>query len=197
MPQQQGLPTSICFPLFSTVFAYRALLEDEQLQGLARRTARFGNKPRKRSKTDRTDVSLRQQAIQRLAIARGDAVAIAMASMIDQPDAASLDRTESVIRRMTDIALAQPGVEHAVEFPGLSVNGFVNKPNSGLIFITLKPFAPLPGKHWYVLTVRTQQDEEVGQTLRPLVWQLASGAGLMVAAVAIVFFSTTISLRTR
>src|SRR5947207_3196138 len=33
------------------------------------------------------------------------------------PDAATLDRTESVIRRMADIALAQPGVEHAVQFP--------------------------------------------------------------------------------
>jgi len=56
------------------------------------------------------------------------------------PDAASLDRTESVIRRMADIALAQDGVEHAVQFPGLSVNGFVNKPNAGIVFIGLKPF---------------------------------------------------------
>src|SRR2546423_409786 len=56
------------------------------------------------------------------------------------PDAASLDRTEAVVRRMTDIALKQPGVEHAVEFPGLSINGFANKPNAGIIFFGLKPF---------------------------------------------------------
>ncbi|HEY1953238.1 MAG TPA: efflux RND transporter permease subunit [Gemmatimonadaceae bacterium] len=56
------------------------------------------------------------------------------------PDAASLDRTEAVVRRMTDIALKQPGVEHAVEFPGLSINGFANKPNAGIIFLGLKPF---------------------------------------------------------
>jgi hydrophobe/amphiphile efflux-1 (HAE1) family protein len=56
------------------------------------------------------------------------------------PDAASLDRTEAVIRRMADIALAQPGVESAVQFPGLSVNGFANKPNAGIIFLGLKPF---------------------------------------------------------
>jgi len=56
------------------------------------------------------------------------------------PDAASLDRTEAVVRRMTDIALAQSGVESAVEFPGLSVNGFANKPNAGIIFLGLKPF---------------------------------------------------------
>ena len=56
------------------------------------------------------------------------------------PGAASLDRTDSVIRRMTDIALKHPGVESAVEFPGLSINGFTNSPNSGILFVTLKPF---------------------------------------------------------
>ena len=57
------------------------------------------------------------------------------------PDAATLDRTEAVIRRMDEIALRQPGVEHAVAFPGLSINGFTNSPNSGIVFVTLKPFA--------------------------------------------------------
>ena len=56
------------------------------------------------------------------------------------PDAATLDRTESVIRRMGEVALKQPGVEHAVAFPGLSINGFTNSPNSGIVFVTLKPF---------------------------------------------------------
>lgn len=56
------------------------------------------------------------------------------------PDAASLDRTEAVIKRMTDIALKQPGVEHAVEFPGLSISTFGPKSNAGIIFIGLKPF---------------------------------------------------------
>ncbi|HEY4072974.1 MAG TPA: efflux RND transporter permease subunit [Herbaspirillum sp.] len=56
------------------------------------------------------------------------------------PDAASLDRTEDVIRQMSDIALKTPGVESAVAFPGLSINGFVNAPNSGIVFTTLKPF---------------------------------------------------------
>ena len=35
------------------------------------------------------------------------------------PDGATLDRTEEVIRQMSDIALKQPGVENAVAFPGL------------------------------------------------------------------------------
>ena len=56
------------------------------------------------------------------------------------PSAASLDRTDSVIRRMTDIALKHPGVANAIEFPGLSINGFTNSPNSGIVFVALKSF---------------------------------------------------------
>ena len=56
------------------------------------------------------------------------------------PDAASLDRTDKVIRQMSDIALHHPAVESAVAFPGLSINGFTNSTNSGIVFVTLKPF---------------------------------------------------------
>ena len=62
------------------------------------------------------------------------------------PDAATLDRTESVIRRMSDVALQQPGVENAVAFPGLSINGFTNSPNSGIVFVPLKPFDERKGQ---------------------------------------------------
>jgi multidrug efflux pump len=56
------------------------------------------------------------------------------------PDAATLDRSEDVIRRMSEIALKHPGVEHAIAFPGLSINGFTNSSNSGIVFVSLKPF---------------------------------------------------------
>ncbi|WP_244816282.1 efflux RND transporter permease subunit [Caballeronia sp. Lep1P3] len=61
-------------------------------------------------------------------------------SFAQLPNGASLDRTEGVIREMTDIAMKQPGVESAVEFPGLSVNGFTNSSSAGIVFVTLKPF---------------------------------------------------------
>lgn len=57
------------------------------------------------------------------------------------PEGASLDRTEKVIREMSDIALKHPAVDGAVAFPGLSPAGFSNVPNFGMIFIRLKPFA--------------------------------------------------------
>jgi len=69
------------------------------------------------------------------------------------PDAATLDRTEKVIRQMAEIGSQQPGVENAVQFPGLSINGFVNAPNAGIIFFTLKPFDERHGKDEYGLNI--------------------------------------------
>ncbi|CAN5252385.1 multidrug efflux RND transporter permease subunit [soil metagenome] len=63
-----------------------------------------------------------------------------LVSFTQLPDGATLDRTEDVIRRMGDIALKTPGVENAIQFPGLSINGFTNAPNAGIVFIALKPF---------------------------------------------------------
>jgi multidrug efflux pump len=56
------------------------------------------------------------------------------------PDAATLDRTEAVIRRMSTAALSTPGVESVPAFPGLSINGFTNATNAGIAFTPLKPF---------------------------------------------------------
>ncbi len=61
------------------------------------------------------------------------------------PDAASLDRTDAVIRRMSDIAKTVPGVSDSVAFPGLSINGFTNAPNAGIVFYTLDDFAKRKG----------------------------------------------------
>ena len=54
------------------------------------------------------------------------------------PEGASLDRTEAVIRHMSDIGLKQPGVESAVAFPGLSISGFSVASDAGIVFFTLE-----------------------------------------------------------
>jgi len=56
------------------------------------------------------------------------------------PDGATLDRTDEVIQRMGEIMKKNPNVEDAIAFPGLSINGFTNSSNSGIVFATLKPF---------------------------------------------------------
>ncbi len=56
------------------------------------------------------------------------------------PDAATLDRTEDVMKQMSEIAGKHPGVANTIAFPGLSINGFTNSPNSGIVFVALKDF---------------------------------------------------------
>jgi gold/copper resistance efflux pump len=63
-----------------------------------------------------------------------------LVGIVQLPPGASLDRTEAVTKAVTKIALAQPGVESVVAFPGISINGFVNSPSSAVVFTMLDPF---------------------------------------------------------
>jgi hydrophobe/amphiphile efflux-1 (HAE1) family protein len=60
--------------------------------------------------------------------------------IVQLPDAASLDRTEKIVHEVSKMATDTPGVEHAIGFSGLSVQGFVNLSNAGLLFFPLKAF---------------------------------------------------------
>ncbi|MDF1588417.1 MAG: multidrug efflux RND transporter permease subunit [Gammaproteobacteria bacterium] len=63
-----------------------------------------------------------------------------LVSFAQLPDGATMDRTQEVIKEMGLIALAEPGVVSAVQFPGLSVNGFTNSASAGIVFVTLDAF---------------------------------------------------------
>jgi len=78
------------------------------------------------------------------------------------PAAASLERTDAVIRRMGDIALKHPGVANAIAFPGLSINGFTNSPNSGIVFVALKPFEQRETKELAGQAIAQQLQKEFG-----------------------------------
>ena len=86
------------------------------------------------------------------------------------PNASSLDRTEEVIREMSRIALEHPGVEDAVAFPGLNINGFTNSPSSGILFTPLKPFDE-----------RTSPELSAGAIAQQLNMQFSSIKGAFVA----------------
>jgi len=60
--------------------------------------------------------------------------------IVQLPDAASLDRTEKVVRQMSALAKETPGVDHVIGFSGLSVQGFVNLSNTAVLFFPLKSF---------------------------------------------------------
>jgi multidrug efflux pump len=62
-------------------------------------------------------------------------------SVAQLPDAASLERTEAVVHKMSEIARQTPGIAHTVEFPGFSPLSGTSASNSAAIFLPLTPFA--------------------------------------------------------
>lgn len=63
-----------------------------------------------------------------------------LVGIVQLPSGSSLDRTDAVARRMSEIVMAQPGVDNVVVFPGLSINGFVTVPDAAVMFAMLDPF---------------------------------------------------------
>lgn len=78
------------------------------------------------------------------------------------PGGASLDRADAVIRRMSEIALKHPGVESSVAFPGLSIAGFSNSPNAGIVFVTLKPFEERRAKDMSAFAITGALNQQFG-----------------------------------
>jgi multidrug efflux pump len=62
------------------------------------------------------------------------------------PEAASLERTDAVVAKMTRIALQDPAVAHTIGVPGYSVLTSNNISNTGGMFIILQPFEERAGK---------------------------------------------------
>jgi multidrug efflux pump len=60
-------------------------------------------------------------------------------AVLQLPEAATIDRTDVVLRRMGQIALDTPGVANVIQFPGLNAVHFVATPNAGVMFIGLEP----------------------------------------------------------
>ena len=62
-------------------------------------------------------------------------------SAVQLPDGATLDRTEQVMRRMSEMAGTDPGVAATLAFPGLSISGFTTSSNAGILFTPLRDFS--------------------------------------------------------
>jgi len=58
---------------------------------------------------------------------------------VKMPEGASLERTDAMIRKMSEIGLSVDGVSDSVAFPGLNALQFTNTPNTGTVFFALKP----------------------------------------------------------
>jgi multidrug efflux pump len=59
---------------------------------------------------------------------------------VQLPDAASVVRTQQVVKEIEEIAKKTPGVEHTVAISGQSILLNANAPNYGALYLMLKPF---------------------------------------------------------
>ena len=60
--------------------------------------------------------------------------------VVQLPEGASLSRTDAVIKKVSEIVRATPGVSNAVAFAGFSGATFTNASNSGVVFAPFNPF---------------------------------------------------------
>jgi multidrug efflux pump len=56
------------------------------------------------------------------------------------PEGASLERTDTVLRKVVEISKSVDGIAHVVAMTGLNPLQFTNTPNYGIAFLILKPF---------------------------------------------------------
>ncbi len=57
------------------------------------------------------------------------------------PAGSTLERADKLVREASELIMQTPGVAHAVSFVGFDGATFTNAPNTGVIFVPLKPFA--------------------------------------------------------
>jgi hydrophobe/amphiphile efflux-1 (HAE1) family protein len=57
------------------------------------------------------------------------------------PPGSTLERADRLVRQASELIMNTPGVAHAVAFVGFDGATFTNAPNTGVIFVPLKPFA--------------------------------------------------------
>src|SRR4051812_2810444 len=69
-----------------------------------------------------------------------------LVGIVQLPPAASIDRTDAVVRKIGEIAKQQPGILSSVQFAGVSANGFAASSSAALVFFPLKDFDQRKGK---------------------------------------------------
>ena len=91
---------------------------------------------------------------------------------VQLPAGASLERTDAILKRVNDIALATPGIVHSSGFAGRSGATFTNATNAAALFVVLDDF---------------QERARKGQTIQQLAADLRQRFGSIQEAQALVF----------
>src|SRR5712672_1878518 len=83
------------------------------------------------------------------------------------PNAASLQRTDAVARKIEDVLAKTPGVEYTTSVIGFSLLSFVRTSYNGFFFVTLKP--------WDERKSRAEQFQEIKQRINRELSQIPEG----------------------
>ncbi len=83
------------------------------------------------------------------------------------PNAASLQRTDEVARKIEDVLANTPGVQYTTSVVGFSLLSFVRTSYNGFFFVTLKP--------WDERKSRAQQFQEIKQRINQQLSQIPEG----------------------
>jgi hydrophobe/amphiphile efflux-1 (HAE1) family protein len=82
------------------------------------------------------------------------------------PPASSLARTMEVTKEIGAIGLKQPGITHAVQFAGMSVNGFAASSSSALVFFPLDDFDKRNSKELSSGAIAQQLTQKLGAQIK-------------------------------
>ncbi|MEZ3500299.1 multidrug efflux RND transporter permease subunit OqxB [Pantoea sp. KPR_PJ] len=88
---------------------------------------------------------------------------------VKMPEGSSLERTDEMIRKMSEIGMNTEGVAYSVAFPGLNALQFTNTPNTGTVFFGLKPFSE-----------RKHSAAEINAEINAKIAQLQQGFGFSI-----------------
>jgi hydrophobe/amphiphile efflux-1 (HAE1) family protein len=90
---------------------------------------------------------------------------------VQLPPGASLQRTDAVVRKATEILLAEPGVQYSNAFSGRNAATFTSATNAGLLFLVLDDFEE---RHKRGLTI-----DKIAQSLRGKLAQIEEATTLV------------------
>ncbi|MBQ0711651.1 MAG: multidrug efflux RND transporter permease subunit [Porticoccus sp.] len=84
-------------------------------------------------------------------------------TVVQLPPGATLDRTDAVIRKASDILIKVDGVAHTVQFAGLDGATFTNASNAGVIFTPLEPFEDREKRGLSATHIQQQAQQALGE----------------------------------
>jgi len=84
-------------------------------------------------------------------------------TLINLPQGASLERTDEIVRRATDIGLSIDGIKHAAQFAGFNGATSTNASNAGAIFFVMEEFGERPDYQQLQQALQSELSQQISE----------------------------------